>query len=90
MALFLSTTHYIRKHNKRIWENFIGIIFLFWMRLIVLESAKILRDPEITLTLFSPLIYYTVAGVTTTVIIIVFVYRKYGRDFFTNPLGRDN
>jgi putative membrane protein len=85
-----SVSHYIRKHNKRILENVIGIIFLFWMRLIVLESAKILQDPEITLTLFSPLIYYTVAGVTTTIILIVFIYRKYGRDFFTNPLRPDN
>jgi putative membrane protein len=80
-----AANHYIRKRQKKIWENVIGIVFLFWMRLIVLESAKILRDPGITLTLFSPLIYYTIAGVTTIIIIILFVYRKYGRDYFRNP-----
>lgn len=84
-----AASHYIRRQSERIWENVIGIIFLFWMRLIVLESAKILRDPEITLTLFSPLIYYTVAGVTTTIIIIVLVYRQFGREYFTNPLRQD-
>lgn len=84
-----AASHYIRKHGEKIWENVIGLVFLFWMRLIVLESAKILRDPEITLTLFSPLIYYTVAGVTTTIIIIVLVYRQFGREYFINPLKHD-
>jgi putative membrane protein len=84
-----AASHYIRRQGERIWTNFIGIVFLFWMRLIVLESAKILKDPEITLNLFSPLIYYTVAGVTTTIIIIVLVYRQFGREYFTNPLRQE-
>jgi putative membrane protein len=84
-----AASNYIQKRGERIWENVIGLVFLFWMRLIVIESAKILRDPEITLTLFSPLIFYTVAGVTTTIIIIVLVYRQYGREYFINPLRRE-
>ena len=78
-----AASKYIKKNTKKIWENVIGVVFLFWMRLIILESAKILQNPEVTLTLFSPLIYYTVAGVTTTILTIVVIYRRYGRDVFS-------
>ncbi|MCW4049617.1 MAG: DUF373 family protein [Candidatus Bathyarchaeota archaeon] len=80
-----ASRHYVQKRQPKIWENAVGLIFLFWMRLIVLESAEILMNPEITLTLFSPLIFYTIAGVTTTIIAVILIYRKYGREFFTNP-----
>jgi len=78
-----AASKYIKKNVKKIWENVIGVVFLFWIRLIILESAKILQNPEVTLTLFSPLIYYTVAGVTTTILTIVLIYRRYGRDVFS-------
>ncbi|HEX9914519.1 MAG TPA: DUF373 family protein [Candidatus Bathyarchaeia archaeon] len=81
--------HYIQKKTVKIWENVIGLIFLFWMRLIVLESAEILIDPEITLTLMSPLIFYTVAGVATIILAVILIYRKYGREFFPYPLRQD-
>ena len=74
----------------KIWENVIGLIFLFWMRLIVLESAEILIDPEITLTLVSPLIFYTVAGVATIILAVILIYRKYGREFLPYPLRQDS
>jgi len=82
-------SHYLQKKNVKIWENVIGLIFLFWMRLIVLESAEILIDPEITLTLFSPLIFYTVAGVATIILAVILIYRRYGREFFSYPLRQD-
>jgi putative membrane protein len=82
--------HYIQKKTVKIWENVIGLIFLFWMRLIVLESAEILIDPEITLTLASPLIFYTVAGVATIILAVILIYRKYGREFFPYPLRQDS
>jgi len=68
------------------WENVVGLIFLFWMRLVVLESAEVLMNPEITITLFSPLIFYTVAGVATTIIAVILIYRRFGRDAFNRPL----
>jgi putative membrane protein len=37
-------SHYLRKSN-RMWQNMIGLIFLFWMRFILLEVAKILIAP---------------------------------------------
>jgi putative membrane protein len=81
-----AASHYIQKHTPKIWENIIGLIFLFWMRLIVLESAKILLNPEISITPFSPLIFYTIAGLSTTIIMVILVYRQYGREAFGNPL----
>jgi len=82
--------HYIQKKTVKIWENVIGLIFLFWMRLIVLESAEILIDPEITITLMSPLIFYTVAGVATIILAVILIYRRYGREFFPYPLRQDS
>ena len=82
--------HYLQKKTVKIWENVIGLIFLFWMRLIVLESAEILIDPEITLTFVSPLIFYTVAGVATIILAVILIYRKYGREFFPYPLRQDS
>jgi putative membrane protein len=81
--------HYLQKKTVKIWENVIGLIFLFWMRLILLESAKILINPEIPLTLVSPLIFYTVAGVATVILAVILIYRKYGREFFPYPLRQD-
>ncbi|HUV33737.1 MAG TPA: DUF373 family protein [Candidatus Desulfaltia sp.] len=83
-------SHYLQKKNVKRWENVIGLIFLFWMRLIVLESAEILIDPEITLTLFSPLIFYTVAGVATIILAVILIYRRYGREFFSYPLRQED
>jgi len=81
--------HYLQKENVKIWENMVGLLFLFWMRLIVLESAEILINPEISITLFSPLIFYTVAGVATIIIAVIIIYRRYGREFFPYPLRQD-
>jgi uncharacterized membrane protein len=83
-------SHYLQKKNVKIWEDVIGLIFLFWMRLIVLESAEILINPEIALTLFSPLIFYTVAGVATIILAVILIYKKYGREFFPYPLRQED
>jgi hypothetical protein len=81
--------HYLQKNSVKILENVVGLIFLFWIRLIVLESAEILIDPEITLTLFSPLIFYTVAGVASIIIAVIIIYRRFGREFLPYPLRQD-
>ena len=81
-----ASDYILERKTISIWENVVGLIFLFWMRLIVLESAKVLMNPEVTITLFSPLIYYTVAGVSTTIIAVVLIYRRFGREAFARPL----
>ena len=75
-----AASYYMQRDNK-IWQNIVGLIFLFWMFLIIIEASKILINPEIQLTVFSPLIFYTVAGVATTILSVVFIYRNYRRIF---------
>jgi len=82
-----ASDYILERKTISIWENVIGLIFLFWMRLIVLESTEVLMNPEISITLFSPLIFYTVAGVTTTIIAVVFIYRRFGREAFVRSRG---
>jgi putative membrane protein len=81
IALIGGIASYYLQKDIKLWQNVVGLIFLFWMRFILLESAKILIDPEITLTLFSPLIFYTVVGVITTLLSVVVIYRNYRKTF---------
>ena len=81
-----ASDYILERKTITMWENVVGLIFLFWMRLVVLESAKVLMNPEITITLFSPLIFYTVAGVATTITAVILIYRRFGREAFTRPL----
>jgi putative membrane protein len=83
-----ASDYILERKTISMWENVVGLIFLFWMRLIVLESAEVLMNPEITVTLFSPLIFYTVAGVATTIIAVVLIYKRFGREAFVrSPPG---
>ena len=78
------TSTYIQdREDTKVWANVIGLIFLLWMRPIVIEAAKILRNPGTKVTIFSPLILYTIAGAITTIIVVVWVYRKVGRELFS-------
>ena len=81
-----ASDYILERKTITMWENVVGLIFLFWMRLIVLESAEVLMNPEITITLFSPLIFYTVAGVSTTIIAVILIYRRFGREAFARPV----
>ena len=65
--------HYIRKDPK-IWQNVVGIIVTFWIRFIAIESARVLIEPDKTLTLFSPLVFYALAGVVTTITSVFIIY----------------
>lgn len=76
------STYVQDKEDARKWGNLIGLIFLFWIRPIIIEAAKILRNPDTEITLFSPLIIYTVMGVFTTTISVTAIYRRLGRDLF--------
>jgi uncharacterized membrane protein len=65
--------NYMRKDPK-IWQNIVGIIVTFWIRFIALESAKFLIEPEKTLTLFSPLVFFTMAGIVMTITSVFIIY----------------
>jgi len=67
--------HYIRKDPK-IWQNVVGIIVTFWLRFIALESARVLIEPDKTVSLFSPLVFYALAGVVTTITSVFIIYRS--------------
>ena len=71
------------RDDTRVWTNVIGLIFLFWMRPIVIEASKVLRNPGTEITLLSPLIVYTVAGAVTTIIAVTWIYRRIGRELFS-------
>jgi uncharacterized membrane protein len=76
------STYVQDKEDSRKWGNFIGLIFLFWIRPIIIEAAKILRNPGTEITLFSPLIIYTVLGVLTTTVSVIAIYRRVGKELF--------
>ena len=69
--------------DTSVWTNIIGLLFLFWMRPIVIEAAKIVRNPGTEITLLSPLIIYTVIGAITTITAVTWIYRKVGREIFS-------
>jgi len=67
--------YYIRKDQK-IWQNIVGIVVTFWLRFIAIESARVIIEPEKTFTLFSPLVFFTLAGVLTTITFVFIIYRS--------------
>ncbi|MFB0558548.1 MAG: DUF373 family protein [Candidatus Bathyarchaeia archaeon] len=67
---------YMQKDSK-IYQNVVGMIVTFWLRFIVIESAKVLIEPEKTITLWSPLVVMTLAGVVTTITSVFFIYGAY-------------
>lgn len=69
-------SYYMQKDNK-MWQNVVGMIVTFWLRFIAIESAKVLIEPKKTLTLWSPLIIMTLAGVVTTITSVFFIYGAY-------------
>lgn len=69
-------SYYFQKDSK-IFQNIVGIIVTFWLRFIAIESARILIYPEKTITLWSPLVFMTLAGVVTTIMSVFFIYGQY-------------
>ncbi len=70
------------KDDPKVWSNVIGILLLLWMRPISLEASYIIRNPNVAITIFSPLIIYTVMGVVTLTLFVTWVYRRHGREWF--------
>ncbi len=77
------STYVQNKEDPKVWSNMIGILVLLWMRPISIEASHIIRNPGVTITVFSPLIIYTVLGVITLTLFVTWVYRRYGRELFT-------
>jgi putative membrane protein len=67
--------HYMKKDPK-LWQNVVGMIVTFWLWFIAKESARVLIEPEKTLTLWSPLVFFTLAGVVTTIASVFVIYRS--------------
>jgi putative membrane protein len=76
------STYVQNKDDPKVWSNMIGILLLLWMRPISIEAALIIRNPDIPITMFSPLIIYTVLGVVTLTLFVTWVYRRHGREWF--------
>jgi putative membrane protein len=74
--------HYITK-DERLGQSIVSVNLAIWVRFILIESAQILKNPEAPLSVFSPLIFYTVASIVTTIIIVFVTYRRYKRLPFT-------
>ena len=83
VALVGEAVSYYLKKDERLGTALVSIIMAFWMRFIVTESAKILQKPEIPLTFTSPLVFYTLASVFTTIIAVFLTYKRYKRLPFT-------
>jgi putative membrane protein len=77
-----AVSNYLRK-DERLAQNIISINLIFWIRMIVIESAKILQNPETQIGFMSPLIFYTLASVLTTIIAVIVLYRRYKHLPFT-------
>ena len=74
VALIGGVASYYMQRDSKIWWNVVGMIVTFWLRFIAIESAKMLIEPEKTLTLWSPLVIMTIAGVVTTITSVFVVY----------------
>jgi putative membrane protein len=74
--------HYLRK-DERLGQSIVSLNLTIWVRFILIESAQILQNPEAQLSVFSPLIFYTVASIVTTITIVFLMYRRYKRLPFT-------
>jgi putative membrane protein len=77
-----AVSYYLR-HDERLPQNLVSINLAIWVRFILIECAKILESPDTPIGLFSPLVFYTLASVLTTVIIVFLTYRRYKRLPFT-------
>jgi len=75
-------SHYLRK-DERLGQSIVSLNLAIWIRFILMESAQILQNPEAPLSVFSPLIFYTIASILTTIIIVFLTYRRYKRLPFT-------
>jgi putative membrane protein len=77
-----AVSYYLQK-DERLAQSIVSLNLTFWVWLIVIESAKILQNPTIQIGFWSPLIFYTLASILTTIIAVVITYRRYKHLPFT-------
>jgi putative membrane protein len=83
VAFIGSAVSYYFRNDDRFAQSVISINLAFWVRFIAIESAKIFENPEISLTPTSPLIFYTLASIATTIIAVYLTYKRYKHLPFT-------
>jgi hypothetical protein len=83
LAFIGSTVYYYLHQDERLANSLISAIMAFWMRFIILSAADILLKPDLQITVFSPLVLYTVASILTTTIAVALLYRRYKKLPFT-------
>ncbi len=74
--------HYLQK-DELIGQSAVSLNLALWVRFIMIESAEILQNPTMEITFWSPLIFYTLASILTTIILVFITYRRYKRLPFT-------
>jgi uncharacterized membrane protein len=79
VGLFGGMVSYYMNKDRKFWQNVIVIIILFWMRLIAIEAAGVLIEPEKSLSLWSPLVFYSLASVITTIVSVILVVKRQRR-----------
>ncbi len=77
-----AVSRYLRK-DEHLAQSIVSLNLTFWVWLIAIESAKIVQDPTIQIGLGSPLIFYTVTSIATTIIAVFLTYKRYKRLPFT-------
>jgi putative membrane protein len=74
------------QRDPKIRHYLAGMVTFFWLRFITVESAKVLLSPEKILTLWSPLVLISLLGVVTTILTVIFLYKRMSlRGFERSP-----
>jgi len=69
------TIYFFMRKDNRLWRNVVAINISFWLRFILIEAADVLLAPQITVTLYSPLVIMTIASIATTATLVFIIYR---------------
>lgn len=64
------------QRDPKIRHYLAGMVTFFWLRFITVESAKVLLSPEKVLTLWSPLVLISLLGVMTTILTVIYLYKR--------------
>jgi len=83
VAFIGSAVFYYIQKDEKLGNNIIGAIVAFWMRNILPEAAQVFLNPKIRITLTSPLVIYTLASISSTILAVALIYRHYKKLPFT-------
>ena len=83
VAFIGSAVFYFLQKDEKLGNNIIGAIVAFWMRNILPEAAQVFLNPKIRITITSPLVIYTLASISSTILAVALIYRHYKKLPFT-------